>query len=303
MKLFRYALGLVLFAIVFTACGPVTQQNQVLCPLNYGASQEDCKYAAQDPNDGNHQFLPALELQQNQVAIYRPSGDRAVVFVTGIGYHEVPDKYSTKWPTDSRLLRTEGDPAAKCSAEIVANHECDTTLTGVLLMGGTKAILDFQLEYQLVINQQNATKFATNFNGYADFMDKFNKFVRDQFRNAPTVDPALYTNGDIKAALATYYKTQAETWEYSELIEIKAVGIREFEIPGISTGAVSIQQSQGEQQASAYATQQSIACGDYTEEAWRAYCQAVYVWYLKNDGSAAPVPPVDYPGPVPSAVP
>lgn len=296
MKKKLLAIVPLVLAILLAACGPA-QQNQVLCPLNYGNSTEDCKYSASSSNDGNHEFVPALQLGQNQVAIYRPSGDRPVKLVQGIGFHEIPNKYSTIWPTDTRTLRTESD-TAKC-ADLLAVHECDTMLTDVLLKGGVKAVLNFQVEYQLKLTDANAATYASAFQSYADFMDKFNRFVRAEFRNAPSIDSALYTNGDIKAALITYYSSRVTTWEYASLIDIKSVSIREFDIPGINTSSTTIQQSQGEQNASAYATQQAIACPYQTEE-WKAYCMAIFIWSQKNDGSQPPVPPVAVPTAIPT---
>ncbi len=127
-------------------------------------------------------------------------------------------------------------------------------------------------------------------------MKSLDGYSRTEFRRANEVDPASYTDGSMDGLLQAKYTSLMASWEYARtgVVIVNEVRVRKTSVQGYEAQATDIQGEQGERQAEAFATQTVIACGSFQEEAYRAYCMAVYVWSLKDDGSDPPQVPANY---------
>jgi hypothetical protein len=266
--------------------------DQVLCPINYDVANEDCRVQANNPNPSVYEILPAVELQNNEVGVFRPPADKPPQLVRGIGYHGVPAKYTLIFPTNLRTVKTDRnykDPT-KCTDEQRNFNECDSSLDNVRLKGGVLATIDYEVDYTIVASDGNASQLLDT-GGYANLVQRLTSFLRAGFRNATTIDPALYATGDINSALISYYKQVLGDWPEHGLVNISDIRIRSITVEGSNTSSTTLQQQQGLADAQMFATQQAVICQNIKDPYACAYTMSVFIWSKKaNDLNPLPMP-------------
>lgn len=291
MKKFLLPLLGMLLLLALSACVAPPPVNQLWCPINYDTTKAECVDAVVNPDPVLWEPQKALSLAtQDQVALFVPPGDAPIKIVRGIGSHRIPEKYAVIYYENPRTLRALKDKNF-CPKEELDLGECDVTLDNVRLLGAVLAKYDYEITFEIVVNSETAPILA-KIGGHKALVTKMNNFLRGDFRVAP-LDPALFPQGKLDAELIVLDTSKLAKWEYASLVKIKSVAIRSLSVQGYEAKPQDLQVDQGNKAASAFATQQAIAC-PYKEEAWRAYCMAVYVWSQKQEG-ALPQPPVGQP--------
>lgn len=280
-------------SFLLVGCAP--NVNQIWCPISYDTVKEECREATQNPDPVRWEAQAALQLGQNEVAIYQPPGDEKVQIIRGIGAHKVPAKYSYIYKDNERLLHS----LAKfefCPKTELDLAECDVTLDQVRLQGAVMAAFDYDVNFTVLVNEQTAPRLA-KIGGHKALIDKLNRQFRGFMKNSP-YDPKLYPQGKLDPLLLQHANAAIADWEYKDLIELKKVTIRSLTVSGYETKSQDLQNTQAENSASAFATQQAIAC-PYRDEQSRAYCMAIFIWSQKKEGNM-PQPPIPAQGtPVP----
>lgn len=264
------------FAFVVNPDRPV---SEVLCPINYTLSDEGCEVGKQRYDSKRLEVLPAVQLAQNEAAIYQPPGDNPARLVEGIGYHEIPQKYSFIYPTNIRTIKTERDftNPGKCTEEQQRFGECNSPLDNVRLQGAVEATIDYEIDIELLVSNATAGVLL-ELGGYPQLVSRLTSYVRSAFRDATAIDPALYETGNISDELRDYYLPVLEAWEYADVIQIRALRIRSVSLDNddISTSALSFMQQ--ERAAEAYATQMAVICQNIESDVACAQHMAVFQW-------------------------
>lgn len=257
---------------------PERPVSELLCPINYDLADEPCHTGRQKYDSKRFEVLPAVQLGPNQAAVYQPAGGQPPELVQGIGYHEVPQRYSLIYPTNLRTIKTERDLTnpAKCTPEQQGWGECNTPLDNVRLQGAVEAVIDYEVDLLVEINPDTVDGLV-EIGGYPALVDRLTSFVRSEFRDATAIDPALYQTGNISQALEEYYLPLIEAWEYGYLVDITALRIRSVTIEG-DVSASALTYIQQEQAAEAYATQMAVICRDVESEFACAQHMAVFHW-------------------------
>lgn len=289
MKL-RILFLLTVMSVLVSAC-VAPNVSQIWCPINYDTVKEKCIDAVVNPDPVKWEAHRAVSLGQNQVAIFVPPGDAPMEIYRGIGVHRVPEKYTVVYYENQRTLRALKDKSF-CPKEELDWGECDVSLDNVRLLNAVLAKYDYEVNFEVVVNAETA-RILAKIGGHKNLVMKLNNYLRGEFRVAP-LDPQLFPQGRLDAELITLNAGKLSKWEYSNLIAIKGIAIRSLSVQGYEAKPQDLQVDQGNKSASAFATQQAIAC-PYKDEAWRAYCMAVYVWSQKSEGNppqppAAPTP-------------
>lgn len=302
----KYAklVGLLLVAVMLggllAACSPAPV-NKILCPLNYDlVGGEDCKSATSNPDPVKYQLLDAVLLNQGWVGFYTQPGDRGVLKLDTIGYNSAPAIYTKVYPTLKQTYRTVSSFDA-CTQFEKDYKLCATPLDNIRLRGAVGATVNFELDFKVLGDvKENAIAFAGFEEGYLGLIKALDGYMRSSaFRNANDIDASSYADGTMDQKLIDLFSTRLKKWQYASLVEFGDMRLRGLSVEGYNGSSVDLQSQQGVAAAKAYATMEATACNQYSQEAFRSYCMAVFIWSRKTDGSPMPVAPVGYP--VPSA--
>ena len=271
-------LFLIFATMLLSACANwgVDNQRRISCPINYHAvDAQECEIGTLGENgfasDEWEEHDTVSFTSDNLFGIFDPPGDTALQVYSGIANHQIPATYTKIYPAKQFNFKSDANyqDEAKCSAQDQGWGLCDSTLRNVKLEGGIEAELDYSVQLSLDHRSTAAVSTLDNLGTMAEVFGTFNDYFRDEMREAQHIPPNEETTEE---SLEQYCIEVIQNWTHVHIFNDGfTCGIRHLDVEGESTtsttGAV--------QDASIYATQESIVCDETMSD-------IACAWHMQN---------------------
>lgn len=213
--------------IYFTRNQPKVLPTQVLCPINPAIVENpECTlFLGQRFERDRYELLPAVELERNQIGLYKNFDEQLVSF-TAVGAHPYPQAYSVIYPRDILLYKTERDVtnAEKCPEHLTRYGLCDTPVDQVVFDKGIQGSIDLAISFQIQANPENLQALY-DIGGINRFVELFTQVVRSN-RQLTTIGSTEADTSEGVKKIENTFRASLENWPLNTLFTIQSLNIR-----------------------------------------------------------------------------
>lgn len=225
--------------------------TRMLCPISpTSVSRPTCQlYTGQRYGKNRHHLLPAVELDKNQLGLYKKFDGELTAF-TDVGFNPYPAPYSVIYPQEVLLYKTERatDDPAKCPPHLTQYALCDTPIDRVVFGEGVEGEVDLAIAFKLEATPENLEQLY-DIGGASRFIDLFKQVVRGN-RQLTSIQANVANTEEGSKQIEQSFRQALSNWSLSHLFTVETVSVR-----SVVVGSPSYRQQQ-ESQVSKLAQQE-----------------------------------------------
>lgn len=201
--------------------------TRLLCPIAPSSvSEPNCElYVGQTYGEHLYEIVPAVELKQNEIGLYKNYENELVVF-EDVGFHPYPAEHTVVYTQELLLYKTERQPTdqTKCPAHLTQHGLCDTPVDRVSFSDGIEGELDLAIAFTIKATPDNLAELHA-IGGPRRFIEVFKQVVRGN-RQLASIDVKVANTEAGAQQIAQSFRQALDEWALSHLLEVQTISIR-----------------------------------------------------------------------------